>query len=335
MGQVAVLGAGAWGTALAKVLADKGESVRLWSRRPDHAALINEAGENHQYLAGIPLPPTLSATGDLAEALHGAELVVLVVPTHAMRETLVLARPYLSRTAPLVNASKGIENETLMLMGDVIADVLGPEARRRTTALSGPSFAREVGRELPTNVVVAASDAAVAHRVQEQFATHRFRVYTSDDPIGVEVGGALKNVIAIGAGVCEGLGLGHNSRAALITRGLAEIARLAGKKGGDQRTLAGLAGLGDLVLTCTGELSRNRTVGMELGKGRKLDEVLSGLGHVAEGVKTARSVYHLARQLGVELPICAEAYRVLHEGKSTAQALDDLLSRPLKAEFQQ
>jgi glycerol-3-phosphate dehydrogenase (NAD(P)+) len=273
------------------------------------------------------------ATSSLAEALSGAELVVLVVPSHAFRATLEAARPYLPASAALVNATKGIENGTLMLMGEIAEDVLGPEVRARFTVLSGPSFAKEVAMGIPTNVVVASTNEALCVEVQRTFATERLRVYSSDDPIGVEVGGALKNVIAIAAGACDGLGFGHNTRAALITRGLAEIARLALAKGGNVLSVAGLAGMGDLVLTCTGELSRNRTVGLEMGRGRKLDDVLAGLGHVAEGVRTAKSAHDLAAKLAVELPICNAVYSVLYEGKSPQKAVEDVLTRPLKREW--
>ncbi|HVW24584.1 MAG TPA: NAD(P)H-dependent glycerol-3-phosphate dehydrogenase [Polyangiaceae bacterium] len=333
MNSIAVIGAGAWGTALGKVLGDKGYAVRLWARRADHASAMARDGENTRYLPGVRLPSTLVPTHSLEQALEGANLVVLVVPSHALRSTVVDAKPYLPPGAALVNATKGIENDTLMIMGEVVSDVLGPETDRRFTVLSGPSFAREVAAHVPTNVVVASHDAALAMEVQRVFATDWLRVYSSDDPIGVEVGGALKNVIAIAAGACDGLGFGHNTRAALVTRGLAEVVRIAVAKGGNVLTLAGLAGLGDLVLTCTGELSRNRTVGFELGRGKKLADVLAALGHVAEGVRTAKSVHDLARRLDVDLPICNEVYRVLYEGKSPQRAVEDVLTRPLKREW--
>jgi glycerol-3-phosphate dehydrogenase (NAD(P)+) len=334
MSKYAVLGAGAWGTALAKVLAEKDNEVLLWARRDEHARAIESERENARYLPGFRLPESIVATNSLRNALSEVEMVVLVVPSHGLRDSLKEAAPYLPAGVPLVSATKGIENETLMLMAEVIEDVLGADAHQRTTVLSGPSFAKEVARQLPTNVVVAARDPELAIDVQHRFATDRLRVYSSDDVPGVEVGGALKNVIAIAAGACDGLGFGHNTRAALITRGLAEIARIALAKGGDVLSLAGLAGMGDLVLTCTGELSRNRTVGFEMGKGRGLDEVLRGLGHVAEGVRTARSAFDLAQKLGVELPICNEVYRVLYEGKDIRRAVQDVLTRPLKKEWE-
>jgi glycerol-3-phosphate dehydrogenase (NAD(P)+) len=333
MKEAAVIGAGAWGTALAKVLAEKRYSVRLWSRAREHAEAVEASRENARYLPGVRLPDTVSATSDLGLALTGAELVVLVVPSHAFRQTLEQAKERIPSGAALVSATKGIENDSLMLMGEVAKDVLGPGTPERYAALSGPSFAKEVAAGSPTNIVIAARNESLGHEVQRAFATDRLRVYSSDDPIGVEVGGALKNVVAIAAGACDGLGFGHNTRAALITRGLAEIARLAIAKGGNLLSIAGLSGMGDLVLTCTGELSRNRTVGYEMGKGRKLDDVLATLGHVAEGVRTAKSAHDLAARLDVELPICNEVYRVLYEGKSPHKAVEDVLTRPLKKEW--
>jgi glycerol-3-phosphate dehydrogenase (NAD(P)+) len=333
MKRATVLGAGAWGTALAKLLSDKGEKVVLYTRRSDVPRRVAEKHENERYLPGVPLSSELELTDDLARAIDGSDLVVLAVPSHAFRGVLSAIGGLLPADAPIVSATKGIENDTLMLMREVAIDVLGASADGRFAVLSGPSFAREVALGLPTAIVVASSSPDVAHDVQERFAGERMRVYTSDDPIGVELGGALKNVIAIAAGACEGLGFGHNSRAALITRGLAEIVRLAVAKGGNAITLAGLAGLGDLVLTCTGELSRNRTVGFELGKGRTLPDVLAGLGHVAEGVRTAKSAYDLGRKVGVDMPITTEVYRVLYEGKAPNQAVSDLLARANRPEF--
>jgi glycerol-3-phosphate dehydrogenase (NAD(P)+) len=333
MKRAAVLGAGAWGTALAKVLADRDESVELWTIDQPSADDINERRENRPFLPGIALPQAVHASYDLAKVLSGATLVVLAIPSHALREVLERARPFFDPTAILVVATKGIENESLMLMGEVVVSVAGPHAADRLAVLSGPSFAAEVARGLPTAVVAASSNRDIAHDVQHRCATERFRIYTSDDPVGVQLAGALKNVIAIAAGACEGLGFGHNARAALVTRGLAEIVRLGISRGAQPLTFAGLAGLGDLVLTCTGELSRNRTVGFELGRGRGLGEVLAGLGHVAEGVTTAKSAYELARRAGVDMPITQQVYRVLYEGKAPAQAVTDLLGRELKPEF--
>jgi glycerol-3-phosphate dehydrogenase (NAD(P)+) len=333
MKRVAVIGAGAWGTALAKVLGEKGYPVRLWSRREEHARALIADGQNFRYLSGFQLPKTVAPTSSLKTALDGADLVALVVPSHAFRDTLTKARPFLPAGVALMSATKGIENDTLMLMAEVAEDVLGPGTANRLTVLSGPSFAKEVAGGVPTNIVVASENEELALVVQHVFATERLRVYSSDDPAGVEVGGALKNVIAIAAGACDGLGFGNNTRAALITRGLAEIARIAMAKGGKLLSVAGLSGMGDLVLTCTGELSRNRTVGFEMGRGKKLDDVLSKLGHVAEGVRTAKSARDLADQLSVELPICNEVYRVLYEGKPPLRAVEDVLRRPLKKEW--
>ena len=328
---VAVVGAGAWGTALALALAERGPG-RLYTWEREHARALAEERENRTFLPGFPLVPEVEPTADLEFALTGAELVVLALPSQAVRSVLGAALGVLPEV-PLVIASKGIESGTWMLLTEVVADVLGPAAARRALVLSGPSFALEVARRLPTNLVVAAVDHALSVVVQNRMATERLRIYSSGDPVGVEVGGALKNVIAIAAGACDGLGFGYNTRAALITRGLAEMARLAAAKGGNVLTLAGLAGLGDLVLTCTGELSRNRTVGVELGRGARLDDVLRNLGHVAEGVPTAEAAHRLAEQFGVELPISSEVYRVLFEGKPVLDAVHDVLHRPLKPEW--
>jgi glycerol-3-phosphate dehydrogenase (NAD(P)+) len=283
-------------------------------------------------LPAFHLQPTLRATHLVDEALAGAELVVMVVPSHAVRETAMKAKPFLPPGALVCSASKGIENDTLMLMSQVLEDVLGSEVAPRLTYFSGPSFAKEVAMGMPTAVVVAGTDAAATASVQRQFASDKLRVYSSDDVIGVEMGGALKNVIAIAAGAIDGLGLGHNSRAGMITRGLFEIGQLAVKLGGNPLTVAGLSGMGDLVLTCTGDLSRNRTVGMALGQGRKLPEILAGLGHVAEGVKTAKSAYDLSVREKVEMPITCEVYRVLYEGKDPRQAVVDIMTRELRSE---
>lgn len=329
---VSVIGAGAWGTALARLFASHGARVSLWTWLSDHAARMVRDHENAEFLPGFELPPTLHVSSDLAAVVRDADLVVWAIPSDVFRAVLVQAAPYLPDHAVLVSATKGVENGSTMLMSEVVGDVLGESVRSRTVALSGPSFARELAQGLLTNVVVAGPDEAICSEVQHRLAIEPLRVYTSDDRVGVEVGGALKNVIAIAAGACDGLGFGHNTRAALITRGLAEITRLAVAMGGHPLTLAGLAGIGDLVLTCTGELSRNRTVGFELGCGARLEDVLRRLGHVAEGVPTARSVHQLATKLDVDLPISTEVYRVLFEGKSPHQAVKDVTTRPLRKE---
>jgi glycerol-3-phosphate dehydrogenase (NAD(P)+) len=332
MARVTVLGAGAWGTALAKVLADKGMPVQLWSHHADHAAAVQSTRVNEKFLPGAALPDTLTCTGDLKAALEGAELLVVVVPSHALREVMEQAKPFIPPSALICSATKGIENDSLMLMSEVMRDVLGPEVESRMTYLSGPSFAKEVARKLPTVIVIAGKDEQAAQTMQHAFATDVLRVYRSEDVVGVEVGGALKNVVAIAAGAIDGLGFGHNARAGLITRGLVEIGRLAAHKGGNLLTVAGLSGMGDLVLTCTGDLSRNRTVGFELGKGRQLDEILSSLGHVAEGVKTCKSAYDLSVREGVDMPITHEVYKVLYESKPARQAVVDIMTRELKRE---
>src|SRR5580700_6082213 len=329
---VAVLGAGAWGTALAQLLADKGDDVLLWSRRQELCDAVNTSGENARYLPGIKLSKRIACTTDLEAALKGAKMVVFVVPSHATREVAREAAPFVHGDVPVVSATKGIETESLMFMDEVLSQEL-PAHARHLAFLSGPSFARELANRMPTAVVVAAHDADVGSRVMHQFHTPYLRTYASDDVVGVECGGALKNVIAIAAGTSDGLGYGHNTRAALITRGLAEVAKLAMARGGSALTLAGLAGMGDLVLTCTGELSRNRTVGHEMGRGRSLEDVLAGLGHVAEGVKTAKSAFDLSQKLGVPMPITSEVHAVLYEGKPVTQAVKDLMSRELGYEF--
>jgi glycerol-3-phosphate dehydrogenase (NAD(P)+) len=333
MDKIAVLGAGAWGTALARLLAEQSR-VALWTWQVEHARALQHDRENRQFLPGYALSEQISPTADMGEAVDGAGIVVVAVPSEAVRATLNAAAGRLLPDATLVVVAKGIEPVTLMLLSEVTRDVLGSVAEQHAVFLSGPSFALEVARGLPTNLVAAGRDAERSLLVQQRFASDRLRVYSSDDPAGVQVGGALKNVIAIAAGASDGLGFGHNTRAALITRGLAEMGRLAVAKGGSVLTLSGLAGLGDLVLTCSAELSRNRTVGFELGRGRKLADVLSGLGHVAEGVTTAQSAYHLAERLGVDLPITSEVHDVLYSGKPVAEAVRDLLARPLKKEWE-
>jgi glycerol-3-phosphate dehydrogenase (NAD(P)+) len=326
--EIAVIGAGSWGTALAKTLADKGHAVALWARRADHAEAIEAERENARYLPGAQLPAQLSATADLERAVRGKRLVVSVVPSHTVRDVIGRAAPAIDPEAIVVSASKGIEQGTLATMDEVLKEVLPGRVGARLAFLSGPSFAREVGLRLPTAVVIASRDRAAAELAQEAFAADRFRVYTSDDVTGVELGGALKNVMAIAAGIADGLGFGHNARAGLITRGLAEISRLAVRKGANPLTLAGLAGMGDLVLTCTGDLSRNRSVGIELGKGRSLAEILAGMKQVAEGVKTTQSARDLGQRLGVDLPITDMVWSILYQSIPAAEAVVQLLQRP-------
>jgi glycerol-3-phosphate dehydrogenase (NAD(P)+) len=332
--RTAVVGAGSWGTALANLLAGKGHSVALWVHDPKRARALAKMRENSEYLPGFPLAPGIDPTGDLAEALDRSELIVEVVPSHAVREVMSRASRWLTAGSPLVTASKGIENGTLCTMTEVLEQVLPSALHPSLCVLSGPSFAREVSLGLPTAVSVASRQPEVARAVQAAFTTSFFRAYTSDDVVGVQLGGSLKNVIAIAAGISDGLGCGANSRAALITRGLAEISRLAVKKGAHPLTLAGLSGLGDLVLTCTGEQSRNHKVGFELGRGRALSEILGGTSMVAEGVKTARSACDLGEKLGVELPICQVVCRVLYDGLAPKQAVGQLMGREPKAELQ-
>jgi glycerol-3-phosphate dehydrogenase (NAD(P)+) len=336
--QITVLGAGAWGTALAQVLAGNGHDTKLWTWLVTHADAMEQARENTDFLPGVPLHSDLGITSSLEEACRGAELIVVVIPSHAVRTTLEAAKDFIGKDTSLVCASKGIEETTLSLMSEVIAQCIGGGAATeksvtdRIGVVSGPSFAKEVAREVPTNLVAASTNPQLAEMLQQTFSTSWLRVYTSSDPTGVEVGGALKNVIAIAAGACDGFGLGHNTRAALITRGIAEMRRLALALGGQALTTAGLAGIGDLVLTCTGDLSRNRTLGFKLGKGTSLEEALSTSAGVAEGYLTAKSAFNLAKKVQVELPICESVYAVLYEGKQASEVLQGLLSRPLRPE---
>lgn len=327
--QIGVIGAGSWGTTLADLLARKGHNVTLWAYEQDLVKRMQVVGENDLFLPGFALAENLSFTADLATAAVGKELVLLVPPSQVMRRVLDTAVAHLGDETLVVSASKGIENDTLLPMSAVLGERL-PAAR--TVFLSGPTFAREVAAGMPTAVVAAAAEEAAARIVQRAFSTDYFRVYTNSDVVGVEIGGALKNVIALAAGVSDGLGFGYNTRAALITRGLAEMSRLGLALGAKTATFAGLAGMGDLVLTCTGDLSRNRTVGMELGRGRRLDEILGGMKMVAEGVKTTLSAYQLAARLGVEVPIIEQMYAILYQDKDPRQAVSDLMLRALKPE---
>jgi glycerol-3-phosphate dehydrogenase (NAD(P)+) len=336
MSHVAVIGAGAWGTALAIVLGRKGtHKIRLWANEAEVVDSISKNRINEHFLPGFVLPEPVAATGDLISALDGAEIVVSVMPSQHCRALFERMAPSLRREILFVSCTKGLEDGTLLRMTEVIADVLGTRNfAPRIGALSGPSFAKEVARGDPTAVTVASIDSPVANEIQQAFNDSRFRVYTNDDVIGVELGGALKNIIAIAAGVCDGLGLGHNSVAALITRGLSEVARLVVACGGRLDTMAGLAGLGDLVLTCTGDLSRNRSVGVELGKGRSLPEIIGGMrGAVAEGVLTTRAAVDLARKKNVEMPITEQMFAILEKGKSPQTAIEELMARAARSEI--
>lgn len=328
----AVIGAGSWGTALAMQLARSGDEVWMWARDPEHAKAIDIGRENKRYLPGIRILDGMRCSADLAEVLSGAEVVIEAVPSQVVRQVMTLAGPLMEPSAVLCCASKGIENGTLKTMHEILEAVLPVHLRARICTLAGPSFAREVAEARPTAVLVAGHDETAIKRVADAFHGGQFRVYHTDDVVGAELGGALKNVVAIACGVADGIGAGLNARAALITRGLAEIGRLAVARGANPLTLAGLAGIGDLVLTCTGDLSRNRRVGLGLGRGQSLDQILTELGQVAEGVNTAKSAHNLAKRNGVEMPITAEVFAMLHEEKPVADALRDLLGRDRKAE---
>jgi glycerol-3-phosphate dehydrogenase (NAD(P)+) len=327
---LAILGAGSWGTALAIALSTRFDRVHLWARDPRQAEAIAGERENRRYLAGFRLPENVRVPSDLAGALASAGIVLTAIPSAYLRTVLCAARPHMSGSAAVVSATKGLEETTLLRMSQVIAGVLpgdGPIA-----VLSGPTFAKEIAAAEPAAVVIAAAGMAFAEEIQRAFATTSLRFYASTDVIGVELGAALKNVIAIGAGICRGLGLGSNSVAALITRGLAEITRLSLAMGAQPRTLAGLAGLGDLVLTATGDLSRNRFVGVELGRGRTLQEILGGMTMVAEGICTCRAAHQLGREQSVDMPIINKMYEVLYEAKDPRRAIRELMERPLTSE---
>lgn len=329
---IGVIGAGGWGIALAKLLADKGESVTLWCHGADSYRELKAQRESSIYLPGVALPDRVAVTAALADAVGGKALVLCVVPSHALRAVMRQTSALLAPETTIVCGTKGLEDESLKTMGEVLADIFGVENRQRHAFLSGPSFALEVARGLPTAVTVAAYTEDTAAAVQQILSTQSFRVYTSKDVIGVQLGGAVKNVIAIAAGISDGLGLGQNARAALMTRGLAEMTRLAVRMGADAMTLAGLPGLGDLTLTCVGDLSRNRRVGLEIARGKSAAEITGATRMVAEGIRSARSVRALALRLGVEMPIVEQMYRVLYEGKKPAEAVRDLMQRALTAE---
>ncbi len=330
--RVAAIGAGTWGTALSFSLASLGHSVSLWAYEKEVVESILASRENRLFLPGIRLPDSIRATNDLAETLEGAEIVLTVMPSHVCRDLYGRMLSHLDPDMVFVSATKGLEHGTRMRMSEVIREVVGRRFHPRLTVLSGPSFALEVARGDPTAVVVASDDRTAAKKVQRAFSSRTLRLYTSADVVGVELGGAVKNVIAIAAGIVEGLQLGHNPTAALITRGLAEMIRLACACGAKRETLAGLAGMGDLVLTCTGDLSRNRKVGIELGRGRKLTEIIGSMRMVAEGVKTTGATVALAAEHGIEMPITSQIHRILEGEVSPLEAIRELMERTLKEE---
>jgi len=329
MSYITVVGGGSWGTALAALLAKKDFDVTLWAFEKDLVEIMREQGTNTWYLPNVPLPGNLHFSSDLEECIPKARYVVCVVPTQFIRSVFQKALPFLQEETVIVSASKGIEKGSLKTVSEILTDI----CPNGTSVLSGPSFAKEVVQELPTAVTLATQDSDVAYQLQEIFNTDYFRVYTHTDMKGVEIGGALKNVIAIASGISDGMSLGFNARAALITRGIAEITRLGIKVGADPMTFAGLSGIGDLVLTCTGALSRNYTVGIKLGQGMKLSEIISATSSVAEGVETSISAYELAAKHEVEMPIVDQIYHVLHKGKDPSSAVMELMNRSLKSEF--
>ena len=332
MSSIAVIGAGSWGTALSLALSGIGHKVTLWAYEREVVDSIRLQRENTLFFPGVRLPDAITPTGHLAEAISGARFVLTAMPSHVCRHLFAEMLPYLEPGMILVSATKGLDAVGLMRMSEVIMTVTAKRFIPKLTVLSGPSFALEVAQGDPTAVVVASDDGEAARRVQEEFSSRNLRLYTSNDVIGVELGGAVKNVIAIAAGVIEGLGLGNNPKAALITRGLAEMTRLACSCGARGETLAGLAGMGDLVLTCTGQLSRNRSVGFELGRGRQLGDIIGSMRAVAEGVKTTEATVELARLHGIEMPITRQVYRILRNEISPRAAIRELMERRLRDE---
>ena len=331
--RIGVVGGGSWGTALAKLLADKGFTLDLWVFEPEVKEQIEKERENTVFLPNIKLPKNIIPSNDLEAVVKGKDLVLMVVPSHCMRDMADKMKNFISPETIIVTASKGIENETHLTMTQILAEKIDSLPKENIAVLSGPSFAKEVANKVPTVVAAASISRKVAEYVQEIFSCPTFRVYVNDDPIGTQIGGAMKNVLAIAAGICDGMKMGLNPRAALITRGLTEMNRLGIKLGADPLTLAGLAGVGDLLLTCTGALSRNYTVGRQIGEGKKLDEIISEMRMVAEGVKTTKSVYNLSKKLGVDLPICNEVYGVLFNEIPVKETVDHLMNRTLKHEL--
>ena len=330
--RIGVLGAGAWGTALAKHLAEKGLYVQLWAYEQEVVDSIKAGHENRLFLPGVALPASLIASNILGEVVQGCDALLFAVPSHVARPVLRQMAPLLMTGTPIISATKGVEEDTFKLMTQVMEDMFSSSMHRSILVLSGPSFAMEVSQGQPTAVCLAGQDHATVTALQAVFMTSTLRVYADSDVVGVQLGGALKNVMALAAGIVDGLGLGHNTRAALITRGLAEMVRLGMSMGADPRTFYGLSGVGDLVLTCTGTLSRNHTVGVRLGQGEKLETILSGMQAVAEGVRTARAALGLARRLQVDMPIVQEINAVLFDGKSCRRAVSDLMERVAKPE---
>lgn len=330
--QIGVIGAGSWGTTLANLLAKKGLNITLWAYEEELITSIAATRENTLYLPGIKLSSKIVPTGSLKDVCQHKDLILIVTPSQVVRHIMQQILPYLSPQQILINASKGIENKTLLTMSEVVREVLRRNDDQPLAVLSGPSFAREVSEEMPTAVTIASENLDLAQQLQQIFSTPYFRVYTNPDVTGVELGGALKNVIAIAAGISDGLSFGNNTRAALITRGVAEISRLALHRGADPLTLSGLSGLGDLVLTCTGELSRNRTVGIKLGQGMVLSQVLKEMRMVAEGIKTAESAFDLSRKMNVAMPITEQVYSILYQNRNPRDAVNELMTRDLKVE---
>ena len=331
--KIGVLGAGSWGTSLALMLAKKGKDVTIWSYESDVTEQINSEHENKKYLSGFPLPENLKATSSSAEAVASKDAIIQATPSHGVRRLMEEIKDLLPNETPIINATKGIENDSLMTVREILEDVLPERHHPYLFFLSGPSFAHEVAKEAPTAIILAGSMHRITQSLQPLLSTPYLRIYTSNDIEGVEIGGALKNVVAIAAGAVEGMELGHNSMAALVTRGLSEITRLAVKRGANPITLSGLAGMGDLILTCYGSLSRNRQVGFLLGQGKTLAEIQGNMFMVAEGILTAKSVYQLSQKLDIEMPICESVYDVLYNGLSSKEALLHLLSRPHTQEW--
>lgn len=335
LSRIAVIGSGSWGTALANLLAEKkGTDVTLWAREEAVYKEIRDKHTNQLFLPDVQLAPALKPVSSFDKALHEKQLVLIAAPSHVFREVLKGLKPHLASGMTLMMATKGIENDSLMIMSEVVEAVLGPRFLTHFACLAGPSFAKEVSRKYPTAVTIACENSIHGEKLQTLFSADFFRVYLSNDVVGTQLGGALKNVIAIAAGVADGLNFGQNARAALITRGLAEITRLGVQMGSNPHTFAGLAGMGDLVLTCTGDLSRNRTVGFQVGKGRSLQEITSRMNMVAEGIKTAKSAHQLAKKMNVVMPIVDQVYEILYQDKDPQLAVKELMTRDLRVELE-